>query len=962
MKNHYLFFVLLWLMSPMYGTASHQVGGFIQYEAVQDSVFDVTVTFYRNCRGVSASNPSNATKLKCSSSSTSQNISLTLVSIKEITRICPSVTPGCNPKNTYGTGDGWEEHIYSTTIDFRAAPYQSMLGCSQLYFEVNLSGRPADINTGSANETLILLTTLDPSIYASNSSPVFRDKPRFRYCCNRSYYLDNGADDPDGDSLSYALISPKTGYSTSASWNTGYSASTPVKVYNPGGSGTTNPNTIPPRGFYIDPTDGFTVFTATNCGDISPMVVEVTEWRKDTAGAYQKVGITIRENLMVVGQCLDNNLPQLDLNASYSVCEGDSFELNIQSSDQVYTPPPPAPKPDPDTVRISVFSSIPGYSFSTDNDTSLFQSGTFAWQPDSGMARSTPYRFTVVATDNNCPFPGTYMRRVNLFVRQKPKSIFKREQISCGTYSIDGTQIKETTSKVTYRILDSAGKVIQDTANHRFVRSGGTHSTYLDDTLVFYKQGIFVIEQSSDNDACITYQYDTLFTSGKVELLPQTNEEICATSFNTYSISFIGEERIKSVFWEFGSATSDSSSITFNLSSGSKLLRVNVVTLDGCRHLDSTELMAVQIPKINPLRDTVICSLDSTIFTLTDTNNPGYKNTTYLWSTNDSVSALAIQSSNPYWGEIRNFCGFDRDSFMVQCDSLFGIDLGADQYACDLDSLFIGDVQSIQGVQYQWNTNEKGSGIYATQTGRYNLVAKNSCMVLSDSIYLFFDHTPTIQWLDTSFYCDQVSDTLRVSHPGATFQWSDNSTADSLIISEPGPYSVIIHPKACKNHSVNTFAKIITTPVVNIGNDTLLKRPFTIVLNAYHQDATYLWSTGSTQSSVNIHNFGTYWVRVTNSCGTVSDTITLKDLVGVQELNGLRYTIFPNPNSGTFHLQGEVNQLNLTLTNQLGQEVPFIGENEDGGLAIQLVDVAPGIYYLICHLPHQVARFPILVD
>ncbi|MCB9240389.1 MAG: T9SS type A sorting domain-containing protein [Flavobacteriales bacterium] len=952
MKKIYFLLCCLFSLIPGITRAGHNSGGHVRYDMVQDSVFDVYITFYRNCKGTASSNPSGATKLKCASGG-SADISLTLFSIREVTRLCATATPGCYPKNTSFTGQGWEEHTYTTRIDFRSTPYSNLLGCSDLYFELGLSSRPTNISTGPANANAVIIATIDPIKYPSNSSPVFRESPRFYYCCNNPYYLDNGAIDPDGDSLSYALISPKTSYSGSASWSAGYSATNPVTVYNPTGSATPNPNVFPPRGFYIDPTDGFTVFTPTNCAEISLLVIEITEWRKDTAGTYQKVAVTMRETEMDLTSCKDNNLPQLDLNASYSVCEGDSFELDIYSSDQVYTPPPPTPKPDPDTVKISVFSSIPGYDFSTHSDTSLFQSGTFSWRPDSGMARSAPYRFTVIARDNNCPYPGTYMRRVNLYVRQKPKSVFSRNQVDCGTFALDGTQLVEPTSKVTYRILDSTGNAISDTSNHRFMRSGGTHSTFLDDTLVFFKQGTFVIEQSSDNDACKTYQYDTLFTSGKVELLSQSVEEICASIAKTYSISFIGAERISSTKWRFDQASSDSNSITIQLSDGSEYLHIDMVTRDGCTHEDSTELIAIQTPSLKPLNDTVICHLSPALFTLTDMNNPGYSRTSYTWSTGDSVNSLTIGATNQYWGEIRNFCGSNRDSFNVQSDSLFNLDLGADQYACDLDSLFIGDNQPITGVLYDWNTLENSSGIYATKTGHYQLVAKNTCMEYTDSIYLFFDHTPNISWPDTTSYCDQVMDTLRVEHDGATFQWSDKSTADSLIITESGPYTVVIHPKACPEQTINTFAKIITTPVVNIGNDTLLRRPFTIVLNAFNQDASYQWSTGSTQPSVNIHNFGTYWVRVTNFCGTVSDTIAIKDLVGVQSLNQLGYTLYPNPNSGSFHLKGGDRNIELSVTNQLGQEIPYSRMDLNGEVFIQLSNPLPGIYHLNAILGDQ---------
>ncbi len=46
-----------------------------------------------------------------------------------------------------------------------------------------------------------------------------------------------------------------------------------------------------------------------------------------------------------------------------------------------------------------------------------------------------------------------------------------------------------------------------------------------------------------------------------------------------------------------------------------------------------------------------------------------------------------------------------------------------------------------------------------------------------------------------------------------------------------------------------------------------------IVLSAYNPNCTYLWSTNDTTPSITISTSGTYYVTVTNSCGSTSDTI-----------------------------------------------------------------------------------------
>ncbi len=66
------------------------------------------------------------------------------------------------------------------------------------------------------------------------------------------------------------------------------------------------------------------------------------------------------------------------------------------------------------------------------------------------------------------------------------------------------------------------------------------------------------------------------------------------------------------------------------------------------------------------------------------------------------------------------------------------------------------------------------------------------------------------------------------------------------------------------------------SPHVSLPNDTLLCRGQGLTLDARQGfAANYLWSTGSTDSTLVASQTGTYWVQVQNDCGTVRDTFNL---------------------------------------------------------------------------------------
>lgn len=86
---------------------------------------------------------------------------------------------------------------------------------------------------------------------------------------------------------------------------------------------------------------------------------------------------------------------------------------------------------------------------------------------------------------------------------------------------------------------------------------------------------------------------------------------------------------------------------------------------------------------------------------------------------------------------------------------------------------------------------------------------------------------------------------------------------------------------------------------LNLGNDTTLCQGQTITLNG-GSATSYLWSNGSTDSSINVSTSGNYWVEASNAQCTARDTIA----ISVVQL--------PNPNLGndTTLCQGQTITLN----------------------------------------------------
>lgn len=102
---------------------------------------------------------------------------------------------------------------------------------------------------------------------------------------------------------------------------------------------------------------------------------------------------------------------------------------------------------------------------------------------------------------------------------------------------------------------------------------------------------------------------------------------------------------------------------------------------------------------------------------------------------------------------------------------------------------------------------------------------------------------------------------------------------------------------------------------ISLGPDTSFCGHLSVVLNAGEGFAGYLWSDGSTGQTNEIDStlyglgFATFWVDVTDLGGTVkrdSISINFLDCTSIFEFSsGLKVTVYPNPNRGTFNIRAE---------------------------------------------------------
>ncbi len=116
--------------------------------------------------------------------------------------------------------------------------------------------------------------------------------------------------------------------------------------------------------------------------------------------------------------------------------------------------------------------------------------------------------------------------------------------------------------------------------------------------------------------------------------------------------------------------------------------------------------------------------------------------------------------------------------------------------------------------------------------------------------------------------------TLRVSIPGASYEWQDGSTTDSFRVLGPGIYWLKIKLIDC--FSIDSLTvRTKPLPLFTLGNDTSICETTTLRLDVTGAGDSYLWQDGSTAPSYLASQAGLYFVRVSKDGCIKYDSINI---------------------------------------------------------------------------------------
>lgn len=146
---------------------------------------------------------------------------------------------------------------------------------------------------------------------------------------------------------------------------------------------------------------------------------------------------------------------------------------------------------------------------------------------------------------------------------------------------------------------------------------------------------------------------------------------------------------------------------------------------------------------------------------------------------------------------------------------------------------------------------------------------------IRDSVAVFIQNGTAVSISGPTSLCTGDTIVLTASN-SSTYLWSTGQTTASINVTQPGTYTVTVSG-TCGTSSANyTVTGGTSAPVITVtpGTSVTFCAGQSVTLSATGA-SSFLWSTGSTSSSINVNTAGVYTVSASNSCGTDSVQITV---------------------------------------------------------------------------------------
>ena len=203
------------------------------------------------------------------------------------------------------------------------------------------------------------------------------------------------------------------------------------------------------------------------------------------------------------------------------------------------------------------------------------------------------------------------------------------------------------------------------------------------------------------------------------------------------------------------------------------------------------------------------------------------------------------------------------------------------------------------------------------KTTAYRVTGRNCGVFVADTITIKVNPVPKVRLGKDTTLCvghSLILDAGLAQH----YEWQDGSGDRFLTAHRSGTYQVTVTNEFGCSGRDEIIISSMDVPVVALDPDTVLCAGF-YPLDVGNVGDEYTWSTGEKTSSILPKTEGTYWVQVSNRCGSSTDTITVRNFDRLFVPNVI--TLNNDGMNEKFFIQGAPQRLELKILSRSGIEI-----------------------------------------
>ncbi|MCA6364975.1 MAG: T9SS type A sorting domain-containing protein [Bacteroidetes bacterium] len=208
----------------------------------------------------------------------------------------------------------------------------------------------------------------------------------------------------------------------------------------------------------------------------------------------------------------------------------------------------------------------------------------------------------------------------------------------------------------------------------------------------------------------------------------------------------------------------------------------------------------------------------------------------------------------------------------VTVNSLPVVALGADTAVCGGPlTLDAGNA----GSTYLWSDSSTAQTLSVTASGVYAVTVTNAngCEAV-DSIAVTINALPVVSLGADTTVCGSL--VLDAGNAGASYLWSDSTTAQTLTATSSGVYAVMVTDSLGCSTTDTIAVNVNALPAVNLGNDVTACAGGPVQLDAGVAGMLYNWNTGDTTQTIFATTTGVFVVTATDSLGcSATDSVNV---------------------------------------------------------------------------------------